>query len=87
MSLCAYCDDRRAVNTDHLITRNQARRRPSAQAARNRPEFKVRACFECNQAKGCLLLVPESHAHLIDELEGLTMGKYRTWDGSLKALR
>lgn len=87
MQLCAYCKKRRAVQTDHLVTKNQARRRIVAQASREDPRFKVRACRECNEGKATRLLVPQSHAHLISELQELTMGAYRVWDGSAEGLR
>ena len=83
---CAYCGDR-AVQTDHLITKNQARRRAQAQHERENPHFKVRACRNCNEAKGTRLLVPESHEYLIPQLEAITMGKYRVWRGDPDLLR
>jgi len=85
--MCAYCQWREGHQTDHLITKNQARRRHTAASARNDPRFKVPCCSFCNQAKGTRLRVPGSHAHLIPELEALTGGVYAVWDGSLEALR
>lgn len=84
--MCAYCGERRAVQTDHLITKNQARRSIKAAAARENPDYKVRACSECNTAKYTLLRVPEWMAGLIPELEALTLSKYTTWAGDLRTL-
>ena len=83
---CAYCGVRRAVQTDHLITRNQARRSVNASRWRNDPKYKVRSCMECNMAKGPRLRVPKSLAHLIDELEAITDGKYATFSGDARDL-
>ena len=87
MAVCAYCNERPAVHRDHLITKNQARRLPQAQAARNAPRFIVRSCADCNWLKGTRLLVPASHAHLTAELGQLTHGHYRVWEGDREALR
>lgn len=84
---CAYCQRREGHQTDHLITKNQARRRIRADVLRRDPCYQVPACRECNEAKGTRLRVPESHAHLIPELEAITGGVYAVWDGSLEALR
>lgn len=85
--ICAYCTKRRAIQTDHLITKNQARRSTLAAFKRKDAKYKVPACRECNEGKATRLLVPVSHAGLIPELERITHGEYRTWDGSLEALR
>ena len=87
MPSCAYCTEKPAVHRDHLITKNQARRRPLAAVARNDPKYIVRSCADCNWIKGLRLFVPESHAHLIPELEALTMGRYRVWTGDAETLR
>lgn len=84
---CAYCNDRRGHQTDHLITSNQARRNLNAARERENPRFKVRCCHQCNMAKGTLLLAPASHADIIEELEQITKNEYRVWDGDLAALR
>ena len=86
MSACAYCLKRRAVQTDHLITRNQARRSLTAAANRENADYKVPACRECNEAKYTLLRVPESKAHLITVLQSLTGGTYAVWDGDPSTL-
>lgn len=84
--ICAYCRGQ-ASQTDHLITRNQARRRHTAAQARDLAKYKVPSCMPCNIAKGCLLRVPKSHAHLIPELEALTGGVYAVFDGTAASLR
>lgn len=86
-SVCAYCRSARAVQTDHLITKNQARRSINAAKQRENPRFKVPACRNCNEGKATRLLVPQSHADVIETLERITMGSYRVWDGSAEALR
>lgn len=86
MTPCAYCGAR-AVQTDHLISKACARRLGAAAAARERPEYKVPACRECNEQKGPRLRVPASLAHLIPELEALTLSKYGVFDGTAEALR
>lgn len=85
--MCAYCGVREGHQTDHLVTKNQARRRHTAASARNDPRFKVACCSFCNQAKGTRLRVPRSHAHLIPELEALTGGVYAVFSGDLAELR
>lgn len=87
MTLCAYCNTRRAVQVDHLISKNAARRRHQAQAARERAIYKVPACRECNEAKYTRNRVPVSMAHLIPELEEITGSLYATFDGSAEDLR
>jgi 5-methylcytosine-specific restriction endonuclease McrA len=87
MSVCAYCNQRRAVQTDHVITKNQARRSVKAAELREHLQFKVPACRECNEAKGTRLLVPPSHADCVEPLEALTHGTYRVWDGKPELLR
>ena len=82
----AYCQGR-ATQVDHLIPRNAARRRHTADQARELAKYKVPACMPCNIAKGPLLRVPRSHAHLIPELEALTGNVYGVFDGKLKSLR
>lgn len=84
---CAYCHQRRGHQTDHLITKSQARRSPAAQRERENPKYKVPCCRFCNEAKGTRSRVPESHAHLIPELERITFNKYATFDGSAESLR
>lgn len=83
---CAYCG-KRAVQKDHLITKNQARRRIRAAALRDDPCYIVQACRNCNEGKGARLRVPPSHEHLIADLETLTGGKYAVWGGDAESLR
>lgn len=59
----------------------------AAQRERENPDYKVRACRACNEAKGTRLRVPLSHAHLIPALVALTGGVYAVWDGSAEGLR
>lgn len=87
MSACAYCGVARGGFTDHLITRSQARRNIAAAKRREDARYKVRACRECNEAKGTRLRVPPALAHLIPEIEALTGGVYAVFDGSAKSLR
>ena len=84
---CAYCLTRRAVQTDHMIKKAQARRSARAQNERENPRFKVRVCHECNMAVYTRNRVPVSHAHLIPELEAITGGVYATYDGNPESLR
>lgn len=86
MSACAYCGVRRAVQVDHLITRNQARRRVAAASWREDARYKVRACRECNEAKGTRLRVPPSHERYIPELQEITGNTYGVWDGTPEGL-
>lgn len=79
---CAYCRLVRATQRDHLITRNQARRLPRAAAARDDARYQVPSCADCNLKKYTRLLVPANMAALIPELEAITLGRYRTWDGA-----
>lgn len=81
MSVCAYCGVNRAVHTDHLISKNAAKRRLAAQMNRERAIYKVPACAPCNLRKYTLLRVPPSHAHLIPELEEITGSLYAIFDG------
>jgi hypothetical protein len=85
--ICAYCNRNRAVQTDHLINKNQARRRIEAARERENPRFKVPSCFECNVAKYTLCLVPASHADVVRELEEITGSVYRVWFGDPEVLR
>lgn len=87
MSACAYCGVARGAFTDHLITKNQARRGVKAAQMRNCDVFKVPACRNCNEAKGTRLLVPPSHEDAIPMLEAITGGVYRVWSGDAKSLR
>ena len=84
---CEYCREHRPLTIDHLITTAQKRRSIAAARERENPRYKVLACHSCNVAKGTRLRVPESHAHLIPELQALTHGVYAVWDGSVEALR
>ncbi len=83
---CAYCRKARGATTDHLITKNQARRLPRAAAMREEPRFKVDACHSCNVAKYTLLRVPVGYPHK-DELEDVTGCIYGWFDGSVESLR
>lgn len=82
--MCAYCRSETARNTDHLITRSQARRSLNAARARNEPKFKVPACFACNVRKATRLYVPMGYEHKA-ELERVTGAVYREWDGDPKS--
>lgn len=84
---CLYCLDARATNIDHLISKNQARRRPNAKRERDNPRFKVPSCHPCNVAKGTRYRVPVTHQGLIAELERITGNVYATFDGSAEDLR
>lgn len=77
---CVYCPDR-AVHLDHLISKNQARRRVEAWRARENPRYKLPTCFAHNMRKYTFNRVPPSHAHLIPELEEITGNAYAVWDG------
>lgn len=83
---CAYCRKSRGATTDHLITKNQARRMPRAQANREEPRFKVKACSACNIAKYTLLRVPVGYPHK-SELEEITGCTYGWYDGTPESLR
>lgn len=85
--ICAYCGVRRGHQTDHLITKNQARRSHAAAAVREDARFKVKSCSFCNEAKGVRLCVPPSHEQHIAELEAITHGTYRVWNGDAESLR
>lgn len=87
MSECAYCHKRRGHQTDHLINRNQARRQLNAALVRDDPAFKVRACRECNEAKGTRLLVPMDMPDTLAFLNALNIGLYRGWAGDAETLR
>jgi hypothetical protein len=87
MAICAYCNKQPAIHTDHLITKNQARRNLAAARAREQTRFKVPSCGDCNWRKGVRLFVPASHADFVVELEAITHGTYRVWDGDPAALR
>lgn len=76
----------RATTIDHLITRAAARRTKAAALLRDDPQYIVACCLDHNVAKGTLLRVPESHGHLIDELEALTLSTYAVWDGQARTL-
>ena len=84
---CLYCLKARAVQIDHLITKNQARRRHEAMAAREQDRFKVPACRECNEGKGARFRVPVTHESLIPELQRITGNTYAVWDGKAEGLR
>ena len=87
MSACAYCLKARGTTTDHFIKKNQVARNPRLKGERENPRYKVRACSDCNLLIYTRLRVPESHAHLIAELEALTSGKYATFSGDPSDLR
>lgn len=82
---CGYCNGP-AVQRDHYITKNQARRNVKAARERENPRYQVAACRNCNEAKGALLRVSERDAHLIAELEAITGSTYGTWDGNPRTL-
>ena len=93
MSQCAYCGAR-AVNADHVIPKAVLRRWSVGRRTEGRPrlprDFRhvtVPSCFKCNIAKGTRLLIPESWADRLDELNDLGIGTYRVWRGDAEALR
>lgn len=83
---CGYCRGP-AVQRDHYISKNAARRLPRAAAERENPRYQVAACRVCNESKGSLLRVAVNDAGLMPELEALTLSTYRTWDGTAGDLR
>ena len=86
VTACAYCGKAPGRTTDHLIKRAAARRRVEAARERENARYKVKCCHPCNVAIYTLCRVPESHVHLIPELEALTACAYRTWNGDPRTL-
>lgn len=87
LGVCVYCLERRAVQIDHFIKKNQARRRPEAMRERENPRFKAPACRECNEAVGTRYRVPITRESLIPELQRLTGNTYATYNGTAEDLR
>lgn len=83
---CTYCLKERGSHTDHLITRNQARRNLNAARHRQDARFKVKSCPTCNWRKGTRLRVPVGYAFTA-ELEALTGDRYAEFDGTPESLR
>lgn len=88
---CAYCNERRAVNTDHVVPKSKFKTNKHLAKllgfGPNDPENLVGACFECNMRKGSLKRVPPSMADRVDYLNALMGGKpWRVWNGDPKTL-
>ena len=75
---CAYCNNRPAVNRDHVIPK--ATRKHGA-AIPAELLLTVPACFECNMRKGTRKLVPPSWKDKIGALKEAIPGQWRVWDG------
>lgn len=82
MSLCAYCQERPAVNRDHVVPRVMAKRYELPDELR----LTVPACFECNIRKSTRKLVPSSWADKIPALKALIPGQWRVWKGNPKEI-
>jgi len=77
---CQYCGGR-AIHADHLIPVALRRRHHLSSTD---IDFMTAACGPCNWRKGTRRLVPVSWADRLTELPGRG---WRTWDGSVEALR
>lgn len=81
---CAYCSQR-AIHRDHVVPKSVVRRQLRMQ--RPVPEHlqgTVGACFQHNILKGTRLLIPESWADRLDELNDLGIGIFRVWHGDVR---
>ena len=92
--ICAYCQERRAVNADHVVPKSLRRKYKQHRKREARPRIPHEllgtepACFSCNIRKGARRLVPPSWAEKVPLLNAFFGGTpFRVWDGSLKALR
>lgn len=81
--LCAYCNERRAVNRDHVVPKYLKQRLP--EDFPTELLLTVPACFECNIRKGTRKLIPASWEHHIPLLKAYIPGPWRTWDGDPKS--
>lgn len=76
--VCAYCNQRRAVNKDHVIPKSTAKKHLNLPAELL---VTVPSCFECNIRKGTRKLVPPSWADRVEMLRVFIPGQWRVWDG------
>ena len=81
MSICAYCDTRRAVNSDHIVPKAERQRLERRYGGETSFSVTVPACFECNNLKSTRRLVPPSWANRLVELEALTNKTWKVWNG------
>ena len=73
--ICAYCQSARAVHKDHVVPKRLRRLFPEYN------ELTVPSCSTCNFRKFTHTFLPESHAHLKEELEEKTHKKWRLYKG------
>lgn len=93
MTACAYCRTRGAVNRDHVVPRQLARKYRENRRAATRPRIPdellgtVPCCFDCNIRKGTRRLVPPSWENKLDTLNEFFGGSpFRVWDGNPMSL-
>lgn len=80
---CAYCQQERAVNRDHVIPKSMAKKlRKRGVVIPEALLGTVPSCFACNTRKATRKLVPSSWADRIPALKEAIPGHWRVWDGN-----